>query len=137
VPLDRLLELGLRSAGAKVEVRVERVQAEDVTVAPVARRRAGAAVAGRAEVVLALARRRLALTQPARSRIESPGGPVREDANRASGSSTTSANDRVPSGTFVQRSGGETSSSSQLWRLGIACALAKALLSRPNASISR
>src|SRR6266480_231574 len=82
VPLDRLLELGLRSAGAKLELRVERVQAEDVAVAPVARRRAGAAVAGRAEVVLALARRRLALAQPACSRIESPGGPVREDAAR-------------------------------------------------------
>src|SRR5206468_828871 len=82
VPLDRLLEFGLRSAGAKVELRVQGVQAEDVAVAPVARRRAGAAVAGRAEVVLALARHRLALTQPACSRIESPGGPVREDAAR-------------------------------------------------------
>src|SRR5205823_11076878 len=82
VPLDRLLQLALRSAGAKLELHVEGVQAEDVAVAPVTRRRAGAAVAGRAEIVLALTRRRLALTQPACSRIEPPGEPVREGAAR-------------------------------------------------------
>src|ERR671935_1293709 len=55
----------------------------------------------------------------------------------ASGSSTTSANDRAPSGTFDQRSGGETSSPSQLWRLGIAWAFSNALLSSTNSAISR
>src|SRR5207244_4071500 len=93
LPLDRLLEFGLLSAGAKLELHAEGVQAEDIALAPGARRRAGAAVAGRAEVVLALARRPLALTQPACFRIESPAVQCVKTPPGASGSSTTSAND--------------------------------------------
>jgi hypothetical protein len=55
----------------------------------------------------------------------------------ASGSSTTSASDRVPSGMCVQRSGGETSSPSQVWRLGMAWAFSNAPVSRANSAISR
>jgi len=40
-------------------------------------------------------------------------------------------------GTFVQRNGGETSSPSQLSRLGIGWAFSKALLSSANSAISR
>src|SRR5206468_3878361 len=83
VSLDRPLQLGLARAGAKLELRVECVQAEDVAVPSVAWRRAGPAVAGHAEVVSPLARHRLALTKPVCARIESPGDPVREDAARS------------------------------------------------------
>ena len=82
MPFDRLLQLGLRSASGKLELRVQGIQAEDVTVRPVARRRAGTAVAGRTEVVSPLARRGLALAEPACCRIETPGNPVREDTAR-------------------------------------------------------
>jgi hypothetical protein len=55
----------------------------------------------------------------------------------ASGSSTSSASDRASSGTFSQRSGGERSWPSQVYRVGIACAWSKALLSRAKSAISR
>src|SRR5881409_1756647 len=79
MPRDRLLELSLRSAGAELGFCIEGVQAKDVAVAPVPRRRARAAVARRAEVVPTLARRRLPLAQPLCDRIEAPGDPVCED----------------------------------------------------------
>src|SRR6266540_763187 len=101
VPLDRLLQLGLSRAGGEIGLAVEGVEPENVAVAPVPRRRAGAAVAG------------------------------------ASGSSAISASDRVSPGMFAHRSGGETSSPSQVYRLGIACAFSKALLSTANSDISR
>src|ERR671931_2293518 len=50
-------------------------------MATVARRRARTAVPRRAEVVLPLAWRRLALAQPTCSGIEAPGEPVREDTD--------------------------------------------------------
>src|SRR6266498_3696248 len=66
----------------RLGLAVEGVEPENVAVAPVPRRRAGAAVAGASEVVLPFARRDLALAQLARAWIESPRDPVREDAAR-------------------------------------------------------
>src|SRR5206468_8279865 len=53
---------------------------KDVTMRAVARRRAGAAIADRAEAVAALRRRDLSLAQPACLRRQPPCEPVREGA---------------------------------------------------------
>ncbi len=78
-------------------------------MAAVARRRTRSPVTARAEVVAPLDRCGLALAEPLGTRAESPAEPVREGTRRASGSSTTSASERVPSGTPDQESGGERS----------------------------
>ena len=98
--------------------------------------RAGTAVAARSEVVFSFGRRWLALAESLGSRIEASGEPVREDAAGGVGVVDDQRQRPRPFGN-VRRSGGETSSPSQLYRLGIACAFAKALLSGANSLISR
>lgn len=63
MPFERVLECGLGRAGAELELGIERVRAKDIAVGPVARRRAGSAVADRAEVVSPLAFCSLALAE--------------------------------------------------------------------------
>jgi hypothetical protein len=84
VPLDDPLQLGLAGRGVELELElaVEGVQTEDVPMPPVPGRCTGPSIADRSEVVAPLARRGLALAQPARGGVESPRDPVREDAPR-------------------------------------------------------
>src|SRR5438093_2626282 len=82
MPFDRVLQVGLSGARAEVKLAVERVQAEDVAMAPVSRWGARATVAARSEVISSLPGRRLSLSQSARAWGEAPGDPVREDAAR-------------------------------------------------------
>src|SRR5581483_12346649 len=77
VPVDRLVEREAPVARPEVELRVERVQREDVAVR-LARRRARPPVARSAEVVPPLGRRRLALSELARGGGEVPREPVGE-----------------------------------------------------------
>jgi hypothetical protein len=85
VALERAVDrLAVGSVG-RVELPVERVQAEDVAVGTVAGRRGGALVAVGAESVPSLVRSRLALAEPVRAGIDPPGEPVREGAARRVG----------------------------------------------------
>ena len=77
---EQRLELFPLGAGCELELAVECIQPKDVTMRAVARRRAGAAIADRAEAVAALRRRNLSLAQPACLRRQPPGEPVREGA---------------------------------------------------------
>jgi hypothetical protein len=137
VPLDRLLQLGLSRAGIELEIAVERVEAKDVTLRPVPPRWARPSVADRSESF----RPAPCAASPSHRPPVPPSSPRATQwvntPRGASGSSTSSASDRASSGTFAQRSGGETSSPSQVYRLGIACEYSKTLLSRANAAISR
>ena len=65
VPRDRLLQVDLSCTRMELEIVVQGVEAENVAVAPVPRRRTGPAVADPSEVVSPLAGRGLALAQPA------------------------------------------------------------------------
>src|SRR5919106_601521 len=72
VPRGRLLQVGLSCTRVELELLVQGVEAEDVAVASVPRRRTRSAVADLAEVVSPFTGRRLALAEPACAWIESP-----------------------------------------------------------------
>jgi hypothetical protein len=104
VAFHRSLQVGLCSAGGKLELRVKGKEAKSVAVAPMARTRGESAVAARAEIVPPLARRRPPSPSSAAGSMPQASQCVKTPPG-ASGSSTISANDRVPSGTLVQRIG--------------------------------
>src|ERR671918_1769114 len=79
---DRALDLCPGRTLLELELAVEGMKAEEVSVRAVARRRARTAVARRAEVVFPLPGRRLGLSEPTRARVDSPGEPVGERAPR-------------------------------------------------------
>jgi hypothetical protein len=128
VALEGALELALAGAGPQFGVGVEGVEPEGVAVAAVAGGRAGPPVAARAEVVAPLDWGGLAFGEslgPGSSAQPSQWVKVRA---AASGSSITSASERVPPGAPDHESGGERSSPSQLCRRGIAPPCSNALL---------
>jgi hypothetical protein len=139
VPRDRLLQVDLSCTRRELEFLVQGVEAENVAVAPVPRRRARSTVADRSEVVSPLAGRPLPLrlAQPACAWVESPRDPVREDATRRVRVGDEQRQRSRLVRDVCHRSGGERSSPSQVYRVGIACAWSKAVLSRAKPAISR
>src|SRR5919197_1431111 len=76
--LERLPDLLDRGSRLQLERRLERVEAEEVAMRAVARRRARPPVTRGPEIVSALDRRSLVLPEAARGGVDSPGGPVGE-----------------------------------------------------------
>jgi hypothetical protein len=78
VSLERALELPASGTGLYVELGIECVEAEELAVRPMTGWRTRARVAGDAEAVPTLARRRLPLGDASRAGIDPPGEPVIE-----------------------------------------------------------
>jgi hypothetical protein len=93
--------------------------AKDMAVRPVPTRRAGPAVARRAEVVAALNGRGLSVRQAPCVGVIAHASQCVKVATGASGSSRINATECVSAGGDYRADGGERSSPSQVWRRGI------------------
>jgi hypothetical protein len=126
---DSALELAPPGAETNLELGVERIEPEEVTMRSMPGRRAWTAPAADPKVVAPLGKAPLRLVQAAARRADVPRVNV---PRGASGSSTISASACVPAGTAVQNSAGETSSPSQVWRRGISSPYPNASLPTAN-----
>jgi hypothetical protein len=136
VPLERPLELPAGGTRLEVELGIQCVEAEEVTVGAVTAWRTRARVAGNTEAVPTLARRSLAFADAARGGIDAPGEPVIDGTGGGvrvihdQGERTRSLRNTR------EQSCGETFSPSHVWRRGMSSPSPKALVAISSPAIA-